>query len=70
MYENLARMAALGPSTREPAHRVWNGRLTISRRLGHGSPTITLGVYGHLFTDTDDHAAQTIEAAFAGTKTE
>src|SRR5262249_320372 len=23
--------------------------LTISRRLGHGSPAITLGVYGHLF---------------------
>ena len=32
--------------------------LTISRRLGHGSPTITLGVYGHLFTNTDDRAAQ------------
>jgi integrase len=23
--------------------------LTISRRLGHGSPTITLNIYGHLF---------------------
>lgn len=44
--------------------------LTISRRLGHGSPTITLGVYGHLFTNTDDRAAQIIEAAFAGSKTE
>jgi hypothetical protein len=44
--------------------------LTISRRLGHGSPTITLGVYGHLFTDADDRAGQIIEAAFAGTKTE
>jgi integrase len=38
--------------------------LTISRRLGHGSPTITLGVYGHLFSNTDDRAAQVIEAAF------
>jgi integrase len=31
--------------------------LTISRRLGHGSPTITLGVYGHLFANTDERAA-------------
>ena len=27
--------------------------LTISRRLGHGSPAITLGVYGHLFKPDD-----------------
>jgi integrase len=39
--------------------------LTISRRLGHGSPTITLGVYGHLFSDTDAKAAEIMEAAFA-----
>lgn len=38
--------------------------LTVSRRLGHGSPTITLGVYGHLFGSADDRAAQVIEAAF------
>jgi integrase len=44
--------------------------LTISRRLGHGSPTITLGVYGHLFTNTDDRAAQIMEAAFARVTTE
>jgi integrase len=37
--------------------------LTISRRLGHGSPTITLGVYGHLFANTDERAAAIIEAA-------
>jgi len=37
---------------------------TISRRLGHGSPTITLSVYGHLFPQTDDRAAQIMEAAF------
>jgi integrase len=37
--------------------------LTISRRLGHGSPAITLGVYGHLFADTDDRAAAVMEAA-------
>jgi integrase len=40
--------------------------LTISRRLGHGSPAITLAVYGHLFTNTDDRAAQVIEAALSG----
>jgi integrase len=38
--------------------------LTISRRLGHASPTITLNVYGHLFGNTDDRAAQVIETAF------
>lgn len=38
--------------------------LTISRRLGHGSPAITLKVYGHLFK-TDDRAAAIMEAAFA-----
>ncbi len=40
--------------------------LTISRRLGHGSPTITLGVYGHLFTNTDDKAAAIMQAALKG----
>jgi len=38
--------------------------LTISRRLGHSSPTITLNVYGHLIHGTDDRAAQVMEAAF------
>jgi integrase len=40
--------------------------LTISRRLGHSSPTITLNVYGHLFSNTDDQAAQIMERAFGG----
>jgi integrase len=39
--------------------------LTISRRLGHGSPAITLGVYGHLFK-TDDRAAAIMESVFTG----
>jgi integrase len=38
--------------------------LTVSRRLGHGSPTITLRVYGHLIHGTDDRAARIIEEAF------
>ena len=37
--------------------------LTISRRLGHGSPMITLEVYGHLF-NTEDRAADVIEKVF------
>jgi len=42
--------------------------LTISRRLGHSSPTITLNVYGHLIHGGDDRAAQIMDAAF-GSKT-
>jgi integrase len=38
--------------------------LTISRRLGHSSPTITLTVYGHLISGTDARAARVMEAAF------
>jgi Phage integrase family len=34
----------------------------VSRRLGHGSATITLNVYAHLFNKTDDSAAMAIEA--------
>jgi integrase len=37
--------------------------LTISRRLGHASATITLNVYGHLIHGTDIRAAQVIDAA-------
>jgi integrase len=42
--------------------------LTISRRLGHGSPTITLAPYGHLFRNTDSRAAEILEATFAKLK--
>jgi len=44
--------------------------LTISRRLGHASPTITLNVYGHLFANSDDRAADVVEAAFGKALTE
>jgi len=37
--------------------------LTLSRRLGHASPTVTLNVYGHLFVNTDDAAASAIDRA-------
>jgi integrase len=44
--------------------------LTVSRRLGHGSPAITLSVYGHLFSNTDDRAAQIVEETFIKARTE
>ena len=44
--------------------------LTISRRLGHASPTITLNVYGHLFANSDNRAADVVEAAFGKALTE
>jgi len=44
--------------------------LTISRRLGHGSPSITLNVYGHLFHASDDKAAAIFEAAVGAPVTE
>jgi integrase len=37
--------------------------VTISRRLGHGSPNVTLRVYANLFQKTDASAAEAIEAA-------
>jgi integrase len=36
--------------------------VTVSRRLGHGSPTVTLTIYAHLFEKTDHTAASAIEA--------
>jgi len=37
--------------------------VTVSKRLGHGSPAITLRVYAHLFNKTDDMAALAMEKA-------
>jgi len=37
--------------------------LTVSRRLGHGTPVVTLTTYAHLFEKTDQTAAKAIEAA-------
>jgi integrase len=37
--------------------------VTISRRLGHATPVVTLTVYAHLFHKTDAAAATAIEAA-------
>lgn len=37
--------------------------VTVSRRLGHGSPGITLNIYAHRFANTDVAAAQAMDAA-------
>ena len=44
--------------------------LTISRRLGHGSPAITLTVYGHLIEGKDRQAAEVAEANLSLLQTE
>ena len=44
--------------------------LTISRRLGHASASITLAVYGHLIPQSDDKAASAIERALGSIGTE
>ena len=38
--------------------------VTISKRLGHAKPDITLRVYAHLFRNDDSKAAAAINAAF------
>lgn len=40
--------------------------VTVSRRIGHSNPTVTLNVYARLFGNTDDRAAQAVETALAG----
>lgn len=40
--------------------------VAVSRRLGHGSPAITLSVYAHKFANSDDKAAAAIEHAVKG----
>ena len=37
--------------------------VTVSKRLGHGSPAITLGIYAHRFANTDTAAAAAMDAA-------
>jgi integrase len=39
--------------------------VSVSRRLGHASPTITLGIYAHLYAPTDDAAADIMQQSFA-----
>ena len=39
--------------------------VTISRRLGHASPALTLSTYSHLFANNDGNAADAMEKALA-----
>jgi integrase len=39
--------------------------VTISKRLGHAKPSVTLDVYSHLFRSNDEKAAAAINAALA-----
>jgi integrase len=39
--------------------------VTISKRLGHADPSITLRVYAHMFRQDDSKASAAIDAAFA-----
>jgi integrase len=39
--------------------------VTVSRRIGHSNPTVTLNVYAHLFGNTDQRAADVVEASLA-----
>jgi integrase len=36
--------------------------VTVSKRLGHASPALTLSTYSHLFENKDDQAAAAIDA--------
>jgi integrase len=40
--------------------------VTVSRRIGHSNPTVTLGIYAHLFGNTDERAAEIVDQAMAG----
>lgn len=40
--------------------------VTISRRLGHANPTVTLNIYAHLFRKTDTSAAAAIDVVLRG----
>jgi len=37
--------------------------LTVSKRLGHSKPSITLDVYGHIIKGSDERAASVIAEA-------
>jgi integrase len=44
--------------------------VTVSRRIGHSNPTVTLKVYAHLFGDTDQRAAAAVETTLAAALSE
>jgi integrase len=39
--------------------------VTVSRRIGHSNPTVTMAVYAHLWGNSDERAAAVVESALA-----
>jgi integrase len=39
--------------------------VTVAARLGHGSPTVTLNVYGHLMPDSETRTRAVVDAGWA-----
>jgi integrase len=62
-------LSCFAPYQRLRAHQQGRRLLTISRRLGHSKPSVTLDVYGHLIEGTDAVAAQAL-AGVLGTPVE
>jgi integrase len=67
--ETTARLEIVGPTLHSlrhthVSHLIAAGLdiLTISRRIGHASAAITLGIYGYLLPNTDARAAEIMEA--------
>jgi integrase len=44
--------------------------VSVSRRIGHANPTVTLSVYAHLFGNTDEKAAAVVERALSAVLSE
>jgi len=52
------------PRRLDSSYATSEGGVAVARQLGHGSPNVTLSVYGHLFeNDLDDVAARLDDAA-------
>lgn len=44
--------------------------IVVSKMLGHSKPSVTLDIYGHLYTDMQDGAAQVMEDLVTPTRIE
>jgi integrase len=79
-FRNAVRRAGLQAPGRLSLHSLRHGFASlliaeglnvvfVSRQLGHANPTITLGVYAHLFERADhaDAAREALEASYAAT---
>jgi len=69
--QSMVGISASGPSlitgaTRNREMLIASGVdvISVSRRLGHSSPKVTLEVYGHLIDGGDERAAQIVGAVF------